>query len=100
MSSLTLLATDPGGPDSVPAAPEAWSRLTDHSGSAREQATRLISLLFPEPLANQIDTEFGDLVAEARAALTPRLLRAQEAAMEAWTATPASTQCPARSHQP
>jgi len=84
VSTLTLLATDPGGPDSVPAAAEAWSRLTDHSGSARVQATRLISLLFPEPPAAQIDAEFGDLVAAARAALDPKVLRAQEAAMEAW----------------
>ncbi|HEX5712073.1 MAG TPA: alpha/beta hydrolase [Solirubrobacterales bacterium] len=84
VTSLTLLATDPGGPDSVSADPAVWSRLTDHSGSPREQATRLISLLFPSPLAEQIDAEFGDLVAAARAALDPAVLRAQEAAMEAW----------------
>jgi pimeloyl-ACP methyl ester carboxylesterase len=84
VSALTLMATDPGGPDSVPADPAALSRLTDLSGSAREQATRLISLLFSEPQAAQIDAEFGDLVAEARTALDPRVLRAQEAAMEFW----------------
>ena len=84
VSSLALLATDPGGPDSIPADPEAWARLTDHSGSDREQATRLISLLFPPPLATQIDAEFGGVVAAARAALDPDVLRAQEAAMDAW----------------
>lgn len=84
VASLALLATDPGGPDSVPADPAVWARLTDHSGSDREQATRLISLLFPPPLAAQIDAEFGELVAAARAGLDPDALRAQEAAMEAW----------------
>jgi len=84
VSSLALLATDPGGPDSVPAAPEDWARLTDHSGTPREQATRLISLLFPADLAVEIDRQFGELVAAARADLSPALLAAQEAAMEAW----------------
>jgi pimeloyl-ACP methyl ester carboxylesterase len=84
VSSLALLATDPGGPDSVAPDPAAWARLTDHSGSEREQASRLISLLFPPPLAAQIDAEFGVLVAAARAALDPDVLRAQETAMQAW----------------
>lgn len=81
---LALLATDPGGPDSVAADPEAWARLVDHSGSDREQATRLISLLFPPPLAADIDRQFGEIVAAARAQLSPATLRAQEAAMDAW----------------
>jgi len=84
VSSLALLATDPGGPDAARATAVAWSRLTDHSGTAREQASRLISLLFPPPLAAQIDAEFGELVAQARAALDPEVLRAQEEAMDAW----------------
>lgn len=84
VEALALLATDPGGPDSVTADPEVWSRLTNHSGSAREQATRLISLLFPPPLAAEIDTQFGEIVAAARAALSSETLRAQEAAMDAW----------------
>jgi pimeloyl-ACP methyl ester carboxylesterase len=95
VSSLALLATDPGGPGSVPADPATWSRLTDHSGSAREQATRLISLLFPPPLAERIDAEFGDLVAAARAALDPAVLRGQEAAMESWHRDGASQPAPA-----
>jgi len=81
---LALLATDPGGPESVPAAPETWDRLTDHSGTPREQATRLISLLFPSELAIDIDRQFGEVVAAGRAGLSPALLTAQEAAMEAW----------------
>ena len=84
VAALALLATDPGGPDSVPADPAVWARLTDHSGSDREQATRLISLLFPPPLAAEIDAQFGAIVAAARAALSPQALRAQEAAMDAW----------------
>ncbi len=84
VAALALLATDPGGPRSVPAGPEVWARLTDRSGTPREQAGRLISLLFPPALAPRIDREFGDAVAAARAALPPCTLRAQEAAMEAW----------------
>ena len=84
VTALALLATDPGGPGSVPAAADAWARLVDHSGSPREQASRLISLLFPPELAAAIDRDFGEIVAAARAGLSPRTLRAQERAMEAW----------------
>jgi pimeloyl-ACP methyl ester carboxylesterase len=84
VAALALLATDPGGPGSVAAAPAVWSRLVDCSGTAREQATRLISLLFPPGLAEDVDRRFGELVAAARTQLPPATLRAQEAAMEAW----------------
>ncbi len=88
VAALALLATDPGAPDSVDADPQAWARLTDHSGSGREQASRLISLLFPPPLAADIDREFGEVVAAARSQLSPATLLAQEAAMEAWHREP------------
>ena len=84
VSALALIATDPGGPGAVPAAPEVWARLVDHSGMPREQASRLISLLFPPPLAAEIDSQFGELVAAARADLSVATLGAQEAAIEAW----------------
>jgi pimeloyl-ACP methyl ester carboxylesterase len=84
VTALALLATDPGGPDSVPAAAADWSRLVDHSGTPREQATRLISLLFPPGMAAEIDRQFGEVVAAARMGLSLAALRAQEAAMEAW----------------
>jgi pimeloyl-ACP methyl ester carboxylesterase len=84
VSALALLATDPGAPDSIAATPDAWARLVDHSGTPREQSSRLISLLFPPLLAAEIDRQFGEVVAAARATLSPELLRAQEAAMEAW----------------
>lgn len=84
VSALGLLATDPGGPAAVTADPGDWAQLTDHSGSPREQASRLISLLFPPPQAAEIDREFGEVVAAARADLSPAVLRAQEEAMEAW----------------
>jgi len=88
VASLTLLATDPGGDAAIPAAPDVWARLTDHSGTPREQASRLIALLFPPEFAAMIDREFGDVVASARAALSTEALSAQEAAMAAWHATP------------
>ena len=84
IAALALLATDPGGPDSVPAAAADWSRLVDHSGTPRERAARLISLLFPPGLATEIDRRFGEVVAVAQAGLSSRTLQAQEAAMESW----------------
>lgn len=88
VAALALLATDPGAPDSTDADPEVWARLTDHTGSDREQASRLISLLFPPPLAAEIDRDFGEIVAAARAGLASETLRAQEAAMDAWHRDP------------
>ena len=84
--ALALLSTDPGGPEAVAADPDVWARLTDATGSAREQATRLLGVLFPPALAAQLDEQVGPLVAEGRAALDHRVLRAQEAAMDAWHA--------------
>lgn len=82
--TLALLATDPGAPHAIPAEPDIWKTLTDHSGTPREQASRLIGLLFPPDLASEIDRQFGEIVAEARAALSPQTLRAQEVAMDSW----------------
>ncbi len=86
VSALALLSTDPGGSESVQADPAIWARLTDHSGTPREQATRLIALLFPPDVAPGIDEQFGDIVATARAQLSPTVLEAQESAMAAWHA--------------
>jgi pimeloyl-ACP methyl ester carboxylesterase len=86
VGSLALLSTDPGGPDCVAAAPEVQARLIDRSGTPREQASRLLALLFPPDLAASADANFGELVAAARAALPAAGLRAQEEAMRAWHA--------------
>jgi pimeloyl-ACP methyl ester carboxylesterase len=90
VAALALLATDPGAPDSIDADPQIWARLTDRSGTAREQASRLISLLFPPPLADDIDREFGEVVAAAREKLSRRTLLGQEAAMDVWHKRPSS----------
>jgi pimeloyl-ACP methyl ester carboxylesterase len=84
---LVLLSTDPGGGEAIAADPAAWARLTDRSGTPREQASRLIALLFPADVAPGIDERFGKLVASARAALDPVALGAQEAAMDGWHAS-------------
>ncbi len=86
VASLALLSTDPGGPRAVQPEPAVWAKLIDHSGTLRERASRLISLLFPPDLAPEIDRKFGDVVAAARAALSLRSLSAQEAAIGAWLA--------------
>lgn len=86
VEAMVLLSSAPGGPDAVSAEPHVWELLTDHAGTPREQATRLISLLFPPTVAREIDRQFGEIVAEARAQLSPRALDAQERALAAWQA--------------
>ena len=87
VTELVLLSTDPGGEFVKPPA-DIWAALTDHSGTPREQATRLIGLLFPPRVAKMIDQSFGEVVADARARLTPEWLDAQERAMVAWHSEP------------
>lgn len=87
-SAIALLATGPGGGAGVPAEPHVWGRLTDHSGTPREQASRLIALLFPPEVAPAIDAQFGELVADARAAFSPQTLAAQERVLATWQAEP------------
>jgi pimeloyl-ACP methyl ester carboxylesterase len=84
VAALALISSDPGAPTAVPAAPDVWARLVEHSGTPREQASRLIALLFPPDLALEIDRDYGELVAAARARLSTAALSAQEAAMDAW----------------
>jgi 3-oxoadipate enol-lactonase len=86
VEALVLLSTDAGGPDAVLAAPAVWAQLTDDSGSPRDQATRLISLLFPPAVAAEIDRQLGGTVAAARAELSPTALSAQVDAMDTWHA--------------
>jgi pimeloyl-ACP methyl ester carboxylesterase len=84
IDKLILLSTDPGGVDAELASPTVRSQLTDTSGAPREQARRLLSLLFPPVLADSIYRQFGDIVANARAQLSPDLVKRQAAAMDAW----------------
>jgi pimeloyl-ACP methyl ester carboxylesterase len=85
VGALALIGTHPGGPTYVPTGDaEAFARLVDYSGTPREQATRLLSVLFPPAQAAAIDAELGELVAAARAKLSHEALDAQEAALTAW----------------
>jgi 3-oxoadipate enol-lactonase len=88
VSFLGLIGTDAGGPTAVLADAADWARLVDTSGTPREQATRLLDLLFPQPLAGQLDAQVGDLVAQAKAVLDPAVLKAQESAIEGWHRAP------------
>ncbi len=85
VEALILLATNPGGDAAVPGDPAAFERLTDHSGTPREQATRLIELVFPANVAAEMNQRIGDVVAADRAALSPATLAAQRAAIGAWS---------------
>jgi pimeloyl-ACP methyl ester carboxylesterase len=84
INKLILLSTDAGGADADLASAGVWSQLVDMSGTPHEQARRLLSLLFPSALAESIYREFGDVVAAARARLSPDLVKRQAAAMDAW----------------
>src|SRR6266513_1355725 len=84
INKLILLSSDPGGVDAELASPAIRSQLIDTSGTPREQARRLLSLLFPGVLADSIYEQYGDIVAAARAQLSPDLVQRQAAAMEDW----------------
>jgi pimeloyl-ACP methyl ester carboxylesterase len=87
INKLILLSTDPGGADADLASAAVWSQLIDMSGTPHEQARRLLSLLFPSDVAESIYRQFGDIVAAARAQLSPDLVNRQAAAMDAWHRT-------------
>jgi pimeloyl-ACP methyl ester carboxylesterase len=84
VNKLVLLSTDAGGSDADLGSAAVWSQLVDTSGTPHEQARRLLSLLFPSDVAESFYREFGDIVAAARARLSPDLIRRQAAAMDAW----------------
>jgi pimeloyl-ACP methyl ester carboxylesterase len=84
INKLVLLSTDPGGVDAELPCPTVRSQLIDTSGTPREQARRLLSLLFPGALADSIYDQYGEIVAGARAQLSPDLVQRKAAAMDAW----------------
>jgi pimeloyl-ACP methyl ester carboxylesterase len=84
INKLILLSTDPGGANADLALADVWSKLIDMSGTPHEQARRLLSLVFPRAIVESIYREFGDIVAAARAQLSPSLVDRQVAAMDAW----------------
>jgi len=84
VNKLVLLSTDPGGSDADLGSAAIWSKLVDTSGTPHEQARRLLSLLFPSDIAESFYRKFGDIVAAARARLSPDLINRQAGAMEAW----------------
>lgn len=88
VAALGLISTQTGGAECVNGEPEIWQRLIDHSGTPREQATRLLSLLFPPDVAPEADQRFGEIVAAARALLPERVLFMQEDALIAWHGRP------------
>jgi pimeloyl-ACP methyl ester carboxylesterase len=84
VDKLILLSTDCGGPDADLASNAVWSQLIDMSGTPHEQARRLLFLLFRSDVAESFYRQFGDIVAAARAQLSPDIMRRQAAAMDAW----------------
>jgi pimeloyl-ACP methyl ester carboxylesterase len=85
IGALILLSTRAAGEPAARADPEVGERLLDFSGTPREQASRLISLLFPPERAREIDEQFGDIVAQARAALPPETVERQKEILASWS---------------
>jgi pimeloyl-ACP methyl ester carboxylesterase len=84
VDKLVLLSTDPGGAGAALAHPTVLDQLTDTSGTPHEQARRLLDAVFPGDVAESIYRDFGDVVAQARAELSPELVERQVAAIDAW----------------
>jgi pimeloyl-ACP methyl ester carboxylesterase len=84
VDKLVLLSTSPGGASAALADPAVLDHLTDTSGTPHEQARRLLSVLFPADFAEPVYRDFGDVVAAARAELSPELVDRQVAAIDAW----------------
>ncbi len=85
IGALILLATSPGGSPRTLGGAEIQTQLRDFSGTPREQATRLISLLFAPERAREVDAEFGEIVATARAAFPVEIAQQQWRAIETWS---------------
>jgi pimeloyl-ACP methyl ester carboxylesterase len=81
---LVLLSTDPGSPDADRTSTAIWSQLIDMSGTPHEQARCLLALLFPADVAESFYRQFGDIIAAARAQLSPDVVKRQAAAMNGW----------------
>jgi pimeloyl-ACP methyl ester carboxylesterase len=84
IDKLILLSTDAGGSSADLTSSALWSQLIDTSGTADEQARRLVSLLFPSGIAEAFYRDFGQTIAAARAQLSPDLLKRQAVAMDSW----------------
>jgi pimeloyl-ACP methyl ester carboxylesterase len=84
VDKLILLSTDSGGIEADLASAAVWSKLIDTSGTPHEQARRLLFLLFPNDVVESFYRKFGDIIAAARAQLSPELLKRQAVAMDAW----------------
>ncbi len=84
VGKLVLLATTAGGDEFVAPSDDVHAKLRDLSGEPRQQASRLISLLFTPQRAEVIDREFGEIVANARANLDFDVVRRQIEILDEW----------------
>lgn len=84
VDKLVLLSASAGGSSTTFGRPQVQAQLPDFSGSPREQATRLISLLFEPERARQIDAQFGEIVATSRATLPMQVVAQQWDAAQEW----------------
>jgi len=87
ITKLISLSTDPGGADADFASAEVWSQLIVCLGRLMNRRVGCCHCFFRVTSRESIYREFGDIVAAARAQLSPSLVNRQVAAMDAWHRT-------------
>jgi len=85
---LVLLATDPGGKEAIQCSREVGAKLFDHSGTPDEMSKRLIWILFPPAVAEEVYRGFGPIVAAAQAKVRVATAHAQAMSMMDWFGKP------------
>lgn len=84
VGKLVLLSTSGGASPTTLGRPSVQAQLRDFSGTPREQASRLIALLFEPERARQVDADFGEIVATSRASFPVDVAERQWQAIKGW----------------
>ncbi|WP_292518241.1 alpha/beta hydrolase [Methanoculleus sp.] len=86
VDSLILVSGDSGGSEAVQPTPEVLARLTDTTGTPREQGARLLSLLFPSDWFADHPDLFS-YFPEVTESSSPESIGRQATAMATWNGT-------------
>ncbi|MDD5496557.1 MAG: alpha/beta hydrolase, partial [Candidatus Omnitrophica bacterium] len=80
---LVLYATNFGGEDAIPAAPDVMEKLTDTSGTAKERADRMIKLILPDEWL-KANPGYIKLLPRVDESSTAENMKRQARAMKEW----------------
>ncbi len=89
---LILLSTDAGGGNADYSDADILRSIADVTPEPMDQSRRLLALLFPPAVAEDLFAQFGQLVADARAQLDGSVLQRQFVAIEQWRAAAGPTE--------